>query len=55
MITAELYRNTEGHETWRIFEDRPDGFLVLADNVASDDDAAYLRHFYEVERDLDIG
>lgn len=54
MITTELYRNAEGCEVWRIFEDRPDGFLILAENVASDYDAAYLKRYYEVERDLTI-
>jgi hypothetical protein len=42
-VKKELYRNGEGHEVWRIYEERRDGsFLILHEGVASDHDAAWL-------------
>ena len=42
-VKSELYRDKEGHEVWRIYEEKPDGsFLVLHEDVASDYDAAWL-------------
>jgi hypothetical protein len=42
-VKRELYRNADGHEVWRIYEERPDGsFLVLHEDVASDHDMAWL-------------
>jgi len=43
LVKNELYRNDEGHEVWRIYEEQSDGsFLLLHENVASDHDMLWL-------------
>jgi hypothetical protein len=42
-VKRELYRNADGHEVWRIYEERADGsFLILHEDVASDHDMTWL-------------
>jgi hypothetical protein len=42
---AELYRNAEGHEVWRITD--ADDATVIAEDVSSDHDMQWLRDYHE--------